>query len=456
MAQITNQLSNQTPTENVLVLGAGLVTRPGVRYLLEHGYGVTVASRTAEKAAAIVDGHAAGRALAWTTGDLEGLRALVAKHDLVLSLLPAQYHPEVARACIAGGKHMVTTSYISPEMRALDSEARGKDLILLNEIGVDPGIDHMSIMRVIDRVRQRGGRITALRSLCGGLPAPEANNNPLGYKLSWSPAGVLVAMTGPALFRADGRTVDCPPGTLFAQVQRTTVAEIGELEFYPNRDSLSYIDVYGLGDIDTMYRGTFRYPGWAALWQALWRIGVLDRSPRPDLADTTFAAAMAELVGAASDGELRAAVAEASGASASASSSPMAAIEWLGLLGDTPMGDGGSWLDCVSDLLQRKLAFAPRERDMLIMQHTFAARYPGGDTEHITSTMLEFGQPNGDSAMARTVSLPAAIAIRLILQGHIPNRGVCAPVTADIYRPVLAELESLGIGLEEHYGPAQD
>ncbi len=180
--------------KKVVVFGAGLVVRAHVRYLLDHGFAVTVASRTVSKAEEIIDGHPNGTPMAFDiTTEPDKLAAIIAEHDLAVSLLPWQYHPQVARACLDEGKHMVTTSYVKDDMMALDNEAKEKGIILLNELGVDPGIDHMTAMKVIDRVRAEGGKITTFQSYCGGLPAPEANDNPYGYKFSWSPRGVLLA-----------------------------------------------------------------------------------------------------------------------------------------------------------------------------------------------------------------------------------------------------------------------
>lgn len=433
----------------VLVLGAGLVARPLVRYLLERDVAVTVASRTVAKAEALIEGHSGGQAVAWTVDQADLLRQLVAEHDLAVSLLPAPNHPAVARVCIDAGKHMVTTSYVSPEMRALDDEAKAAGVTVLNEIGVDPGIDHMSIMRVVDAVKDKGGQLTLLRSCCGGLPAPDANDNPLGYKFSWSPAGVLVAMTGEALFLQDGERIEVPPGGLFDYVYDAEIAEVGKLEFYPNRDSLKYTDLYGLGDLKSMFRGTFRYPGWAHLWKSLWKVGLLERSPRSDLTGQTWAEVMAMLVGAEVGPDLRAKVAEKAGVAVD--DEAMDKAEWLGLFGDTPVSDDGTLLDCIAARLLDKMTYAPGERDMLVMRHDFRAEYPDGSTEEISSTMLDFGIPQGDSSMARTVSLPAAIAVRLILEGEITVRGVHIPVLGEIYSPVLTELEDLGIALEETY-----
>jgi saccharopine dehydrogenase-like NADP-dependent oxidoreductase len=378
---------------------------------------------------------------------------MVAEHDLAVSLLPAPNHPLVAAMCLEAGKHMVTTSYVSPQMRELDGPAKKAGLTLLNEIGVDPGIDHMSIMKVIDHVREKGGRLTMLRSNCGGLPAPEANTNPFGYKFSWSPAGVLVAMTGASRFREKGELIDLQPGGLFGWVRPAEIAELGQMEFYPNRDSMGYTDLYGLDNIDTMFRGTFRYPGWGHFWSCFSKLGLLDRSARDDLAGKTWAQVMASLVGEKPGPELRAQLAQRAGVPVDDKALDWA--EWLGLFGETPLTDDGTLLDCVAALMLEKMTYAKDERDMLLMQHTFRAEYPDGTAEDITSTMLDFGIPGGDSSMARTVSLPAAIAARLILEGQITARGVLVPVIPEIYNPVLDELGTLDIKLEETWTKAE-
>ena len=269
--------------KKVLVLGAGLVCRPLVRYLLEQcGFQVTVASRTVSKADALVGGHPSGRTVALLTEDLGKLEALVRDHDLAISLLPAPQHPLVAELCVRHKKHMVTTSYISPKMKTFDGPARDAGVTLLNEIGVDPGIDHMSAMRIIHDVEKRGGTVVSFRSYCGGLPAPEANDNPWGYKFSWSPRGVCTAGKNAAKWLENSKIKEIPGPELFLNDHPVPVEGVpghAELEGYPNRDSLSYIDVYGLTNMETMFRGTLRYPGWSACLKKIVDIGFLDESP---------------------------------------------------------------------------------------------------------------------------------------------------------------------------------
>lgn len=432
----------------VLLLGAGLVTRPLVRYLLaQPGLELTIASRTVSKADALLEGHPQGHALALLVDDQAALSRQVAAHDLTISLLPYTYHVRVARLCLEHRKHMVTTSYISKEMRALDGEARASGLTILNEIGVDPGIDHMSAMRVIDDVKRRGGRVIAFSSYCGGLPAPEANTNPWGYKFSWSPRGVLMAGRNDGRYLRDGRTVEIPGRELFAHYEPVEVPGGGTFEGYTNRDCLGYIDLYGLQGIPNMFRGTLRYPGWCDTLRAFVRLGYLDDAPRPELAGRTFKDLAGMLVPSArGSADVAGAVAQHLGLARDAD--PIRRFEWLGLFSDEPLPAAPSIMDAMVARMQACMAYEPGERDMLVMHHQFKAEFPD-HRESVTSTMVDFGIPHGDTSMARTVSLPAAIATRMILAGEIARRGVLAPVTPEIYEPVLRELESLEIACRE-------
>ncbi|MBM3318037.1 MAG: saccharopine dehydrogenase NADP-binding domain-containing protein [Candidatus Eisenbacteria bacterium] len=432
----------------VLLLGAGLVTRPLVRYLLARpGLSLTIASRTVSKAEALLEGHAQGRALALLVDDQAALSREVAAHDLTISLLPYTHHVRVARLCLQHRRHMVTTSYISQEMRALDGEAQSAGLTILNEIGVDPGIDHMSAMRVIDDVKRRGGTVTAFSSYCGGLPAPEANTNPWGYKFSWSPRGVLMAGKNDGRFLRGGQTIDIPGAELFAHYEPVEVPDAGTFEGYTNRDCLGYIDLYGLQGIADMFRGTLRYPGWCDTMRAFARLGYLDDAPRPELRGMTFRD-LAGLLVPEARGPADPAGAVARHLGLARDADPIRRFEWLGLFGDEPLPDAPSIMDAMVARMLARMAYAPGERDMLVMHHRFQARFPD-HRESTTSTMVDFGIPGGDTSMARTVSLPAAIATGMILEGRITRRGVLAPVFAEIYEPVLAELETLQITCRE-------
>jgi len=433
--------------KRVLVLGAGLVAKPLVRYLLEKGYQVTVASRTASKAEAMIAGHPAGKALALNVQDETVLASLIKECDLAVSLVPYTFHPVVAKHCIANRKHMVTTSYVSAAMQEQNGAAQEAGVTILNEIGVDPGIDHMSAMRIIDNVRARGGSIVSFRSYCGGLPAPEANDNPFGYKFSWAPRGVLLACRNSATYLLDGRKVEVSAHRLFHDMHILSIPGQGDYEAYPNRDSISYIDVYGLQGIQTIYRGTLRNMGWCDCLYNFGKLGLLSLD-EIDARGKTYADLMRNLAGASESEDLAAATARKLGIPRE--SSPIRNLEWLGMFSGQKLGaEGISPLDAMGNLMYEKLAFRPGERDMLLLFHDFRAEFPDGKTEWIVSQLIDYGIPHGDSSMSRTVSLPAAIGVDMILSGRITATGVLRPVTPDIYNPVLNQLAQLGISCKE-------
>jgi saccharopine dehydrogenase-like NADP-dependent oxidoreductase len=432
---------------SVLILGAGLVAGPLVRYLLDvKGLRVTVATRTVDKAERLLAGAPNGKAVALDVDDEAALEALIAKHDLSISLLPYVHHPLVARLCVKHKKHMVTTSYVKDAMRAQDAAARKADVILLNEIGVDPGVDHMSAMQIIHRIRDEGGTLVSFTSNTGGLPAPEANTNPMGYKFSWAPRGVVMAGKNPARFLKDGVVVDIPGPELFASHWPCAIVGFGELEVYPNRDSLPYVESYGIPSVKSMFRGTLRYPGWCNTLKAIVDLGILDETERPDLGGLTFAQWTGRLLGvkgAATANDL------ARRLGISVNAKPVTDLVWLGLTSNDPLPrDATTYLDVLAQRMLSKMQYAPGERDMLVMQHEFVARYEDR-TEKTLSTLVDYGIPNGDTSMSRLVGLPAAIAARMILEGEIDLTGVQVPTVPAIYEPVLKELATLGVRFTE-------
>jgi saccharopine dehydrogenase-like NADP-dependent oxidoreductase len=434
--------------KRVLVLGAGMVTRPLVRYLLDKGYEVTVASRTVSKAERLVDGHPHGKAFPLDLQNEDKLVEFIKGCDLAVSLVPFAFHPVVAKHCIEMKKQMVTTSYVSPEMEALDAAAKSADVTCLNEVGVDPGIDHMSAMRIIDAVHGKNGRIAAFKSYCGGLPAPDVNDNPFGYKFSWAPRGVLLASRNGAQYLMNGRTVEVEPERLFRDMHVLQVEDFGDFEAYPNRDSIGYIDVYGLQGIDTMFRGTLRNMGWCDTMYRFRKLGLLELD-EADVKGKTYEQFFREFLGAAPGEDLR--LAAARKMEVAPDSLPAWNLHWLGAFKDRTFEvDSISPLDAIGNLMFERLAFKPGERDMIVLYHDFLAEYPDGKKERITSRLIDFGIENGDSSMSRTVSLPAAIGAHMILDGKITARGVLRPVTADIYNPILDELATLDIECKEH------
>lgn len=433
---------------NVLVLGAGMVSRPLVRYLLEQqNFNVTMASRTVSKAEAIVDTHPHGTALSLDVKDDTHLETLIKDADIVVSLLPYVFHVNVAKICISHHKHLVTTSYVSEEMQALDEAAKKANVLLLNESGLDPGIDHMSAMKIIHQIEKNKGKITGFKSTTGALPAHEANTNPFGYKFSWSPKGVLLASRNPAKWLEDGQIVSIPGEHLFEHYYLKDVPRIGTFENYPNRDSVQYKDIYGLKDAKTVYRGTFRMTGWCETLRAIAEIGWLQDTSLEGFTGDTYADVTRALLNAKPNENLEQKTADYLGLKAY--SSVVKRLKWLGLFSDCSLPkEKDNPLDYLNVLTLEKMPLKENERDMIVMHHEFEATYDDRK-EYITSTLLEYGIPEGDSAVARTVALPAAIAVTMILNKKIQLTGVHRPTLPAIYNPILDELETMGIGFKE-------
>jgi saccharopine dehydrogenase (NADP+, L-glutamate forming) len=432
---------------HVTVLGAGLVAGPVVRHILETSqHTVSVAARSAERARALLNGHPRGDVVPFEIDDAAALDRLVAKSDVVVSMLPYTHHLAVAQRCLAHQRHLVTTSYVQPAMRALDAEAKARGVILLNELGLDPGIDHMSAMRVIHGVRRAGGRITSFRSYCGGLPAPEANTNPFGYKFSWSPRGVVLAARNAAKYLRDGQEVVIPGPELFANPEIVDVEGAGRFEGYPNRDSTSYIKVYDLEGVQTMFRGTLRNLGHCYTWRAMGAMGLYDDAPQT-FDGGTCRDVLARLAGVAASDDVEGALAAKAGVPRD--SDPIKKLTWLGMFSDVKLADRTiSPLDALVAQMVEKLQYAPGERDMIVLQHEFVAEY-ADRREYMRSALVDYGMPNGETAMSRTVGLPAAIGVLRVLDGTITARGVVVPVDPAVYNPILDELATLGVRFHE-------
>jgi saccharopine dehydrogenase (NADP+, L-glutamate forming) len=433
--------------KKVLVLGAGLVSKPGVRYLLDHGLQVTVASRTVSKAEKLVEGYKNGTARQLLVDDHDALKKLIEQHDIAVSLLPWIHHQKVAALCLECGRNMATTSYVSEGMKKLDKPVRDKGLLFLNEIGVDPGIDHMSAMKIIDAVHAAGGRVVHFYSVTGGLPAPDDNDNPFGYKFSWSPRGVVLASRNSARYLENGKIVEIQGKDLFLNVRVENIEGLGKFEIYPNRDSLPYRELYGLDDAETVMRGTYRNIGWCETFKKIVDLGLVDETPVPGLKGKTYRQMMAETAGVDPESDVDATVAEKSGISQN--SDIMHRLEWLGLFGNDIVPDAENRLDVLSARLQEKLFYKPGEKDMIVMKHTFVIENDDKTRDRITSTLIDYGIPHGDSSMARTVSLPLGIGVRLMAEGRIKLTGVQIPIQKEIYTLVLDELEKLNIRMVE-------
>ncbi len=434
--------------KKILILGAGLVAKPLVRYLLDQpDFEVEVASRTVSKAVKLIDNHPRGKASELNLKNEEGLKDKISKADLIISMVPYTFHPIVAKYCIDYKKAMVTTSYVSEVMKNLDSEAKKAGILILNEVGLDPGIDHMEAMRIIHEVEEKGGEILSFTSYCGGLPAPEANTNPFGYKFSWSPTGVLLAGKNSAQYLKDGQQIFIPPQDLFDNYMMINIEGLGEFEGYPNRDSLPYIELYGIKSTKTMFRGTLRNKGWCSTLKKIADLGLLEEEEK-DWTGLTYKDFLKKLMNNPAEEDIKKAL--SAHLNIEENSDIIQRYEWLGLLSDEPLPlEKASPLNILGAIMLEKLQYAEGERDMIMLQHQFIASYPGDKKEEITSTLIDFGIPHGDSSMGRTVGLPAAISTKLILEGKIEKTGVHIPVTPEIYTPILQELKELDIAFKE-------
>jgi saccharopine dehydrogenase (NADP+, L-glutamate forming)/spermidine synthase len=434
--------------KKILILGAGLVAKPLVRYLLDQpDFEVEVASRTVSKAVKLIDNHPRGKSSELNLKNEEGLKDKISKADLIISMVPYTFHPIVAKYCIDYKKAMVTTSYVSEVMKNLDAEAKKAGILILNEVGLDPGIDHMEAMRIIHEVEEKGGEILSFTSYCGGLPAPEANTNPFGYKFSWSPTGVLLAGKNSAQYLRDGQQIFIPPQDLFDDYLMINIEGLGEFEGYPNRDSLPYIELYGIKSTKTMFRGTLRNKGWCSTLKKIADLGLLEEEEK-DWTGLTYKDFLKKLMNDPDEEDIKKAL--SAHLNIEESSDIIQRFEWLGLLSDEPLpSEKDSPLNILGAKMLEKLQYEEGEKDMIMLQHQFIASYPGDKKEKITSTLIDFGIPHGDSSMARTVGLPAAISTKLILEGKIEKTGVHIPVTPEIYIPILQELKELDIVFKE-------
>ncbi|KAI8607219.1 LYS9, Saccharopine dehydrogenase, lysine biosynthesis pathway, partial [Chytriomyces sp. MP71] len=420
------------------------------------------ASNSAAEARSLSAGRPQAPTAHLDVSDANSLGKLVREHDVVVSFVPATLHPVVAEHCINEKKHLVTASYLSPAMKAFDARAKQHGLTFINEIGLDPGIDHLTAMRAFDEVKEKGGKITSFISWCGGLPAPEASNNPLGYKFSWSPRGVLLAGLNSAVFKRDGKIQTIEGKDLMRSAVGVPIYPGFALEGIPNRDSLGYLETYGLGDgssLQNMFRGTLRYRGYTEMMGAFVELGLLDTAIRADIkTGMSWADLMTSTLGLTSipqsETGWRDAVfkklrpyptADATGRL----DRVMASLNWSMLSKDHAVAPSPSILDAFCALLQSKLVYAEGERDLVVMHHVFGVEWANGRSNEMTSTLIAYGDPNGYSAMAKTVGLPAAMATEMILDGTMRHTGVLAPVYKDIYEPMLEKLEGEGIKFVE-------
>ena len=374
------------------------------------------------------------------------LEEMVKGVDLVVSMIPPNMHVDVAKVCLKHGVNMVTTSYISAEMQALDDEAKKVGITILNEVGEDPGIDHMGAMQMISQVKKEGGKIISFESYGSGIPSFEHNNNPYGYKFSWSPRGLLKAAQTPAVYVKNGHKIKVSAEDLFDSSWLVDIAGLGTFETYPNRDATNYIKDYGLEGINDFYRGLLRHPGYCNSIQSLKDLNLLNDEESHHLRGMTYRQFTESLINAEEEPDIRQAVADK--LNMKVSSDIIKQIQWLGLFEDAqiPISKGTN-ADVLLGLMQKKMSYEDYEKDMIIVHNEAIVEFDNRLEKRIM-TMKAEGRPFGYSAMSRAVSLPAAIASRLILEGAIRSKGVLKPITEEIYKPVLAELIENGYKFE--------
>ncbi|MBL7938636.1 MAG: saccharopine dehydrogenase NADP-binding domain-containing protein [Flavobacteriales bacterium] len=440
---------------SILILGAGRSASSLIQYLIrqaaQQDWRITVADKDPAHAAAMVaEGPAVATGMGLDATDGEARAALIAGHDLIISMLPAFMHMDVLKDCLSLKKHVITPSYVPDALWPMDAEFKAAGLTVLNEMGLDPGIDHMSAMRILDRIRAEGGRMEAFESYCGGLVAPESDDNPWGYKFSWNPRNVVLAgQGGAAKYIRDGETKYIPYHKLFKQTVRVAVEGFGEFDGYANRDSLKYRSHYGLDDIPTLLRGTLRKAGYCEAWDAFVQLGCTeDGFPMELPAKAKWSEYLDAFLPHCQECGTRGNLANYLGLDEH--SEVMKKLDWLGLFeNNNPIGvSGRSPAATLQHLLEQKWKLGANDKDMVVMWHRF--RYSvEGQHQTIHASLGVIGDDQLYTAMARTVGLPIAIASKLLLNGTITDRGVLLPLKPVIYEPILDELETFGVAFTE-------
>ncbi|WP_347373336.1 saccharopine dehydrogenase C-terminal domain-containing protein [Aequorivita sp. Q41] len=439
---------------NILIIGAGRSATSLIRYLLDKSEAeelfITIGDISIQAAQKFTQEHPNARGIMLDVfNDIQRKKA-VENSDLVISMLPARYHIDVAKDCLEFGKHMVTASYVSEQMQALNHKAQSKGLVFMNEIGLDPGIDHMSAMQVIDRIRAKGGKMLLFESFCGGLIAPESDDNLWNYKFTWNPRNVVLAgQGGAAEFIQEGKYKYIPYHRLFRRTEFINIEGYGKFEVYANRNSLKYQSIYGLENILTLYRGTIRRVGFSRAWNMFVQLGMTDDSYTIPNSEAMSYREYINLFLPYSPSDtvelkLRHAL------KIDQDDLMWEKLEELDLFtNDKKLGikDATPAMG-LQKILEDKWTLAPKDKDMIVMYHKFGYEIDGKQYQ-IDSHMALIGEDQTHTAMAKTVGLPVAIAAIKILNEEITTPGVQLPMTKEVYEPILKELEAHGIIFHE-------
>jgi len=434
--------------KNILVIGAGRTSSSLINYLLEKSkefdWAITVADQSLEMAEQKVANHPRAKAIKFDVLDDEQRAVQINKTDLVVSLLPETFHIHVVKDCIKYRAHLITASYVSPQMASFDQEVTETGLTFLNEMGLDPGIDHMDTMRLINKVKDKGGKLISLKSYGGGLISPECDDNPWGYKITWNPMNVVTAGMASARYVKDGKLKIVPYNRVFTDVHLVEVPALGKFETYPNRDSIKYRRIYNIPEIPNVFRGSMRKIGFCKAWNALIQIGLTDnRYIVPDSNKFKHNEWLSFYLDKNNGGNIKQTLAEF--LNESEQSDVIKKIEWLGLLSDEKIKlTDVTPAEILLDLLKEKWRFGEKDKDMVILQ-TEVEYEVEKRIEKIVSSIVMYGEPGFNTAMSASVGLPLGIGVKLILSNSIKEKGVIIPIHQDIYEPAMKELSELEI-----------
>ncbi len=433
------------PSKKVAIIGAGKMTKPMADYFMDIcGYEIIMADIVPEHALKIINDRELGKFALWSTDDPESIDRVVSEVDIVISMVPKPVHIYVAESCMRNKKSMITTSYEIPELTALDNEAQEKGVLILNELGEDPGIDHLGTQMILDGIREDGGKVISLYSYGCGLPAFEYNRNPIGYKFAWDPLTFFKAAQTTAAYYEHGKRIEVPGDKLFEDFKLVEIADLGIFETYPNKDCYKYLQAFGLIDDTTFYRGLLRFPGYCNKMNKLSALGFYNSNDIQDFKSMTYRDLLADICGSTSTNKLEETVAQYLGLISNADFIHF--LKWLGFFEDKEIEiDNGSKLDVLLYKMLKKMSYEPHEKDMIIVHIEAVAEFDSGKKEKRMATMRVEGIPYGDSAMSRAVALPTAITTKFVLEGKIKASGAQTPVSLpQLYKPLLEELETFG------------
>ncbi|MFD2916658.1 saccharopine dehydrogenase family protein [Psychroserpens luteus] len=442
----------------ILVIGSGKSTSYLIKYLLEKSkeeeLHIIVGDINIGNARKLIGDHENANAITLDVFDKSSRKAAIENADIVVSMLPARFHLEVAKDCVALGKNMVTASYISEEMQKLNKIVTDKGLVFMNEIGVDPGIDHMSAMKVIDHIREKGGKIVLFESFTGGLVAPESDNNLWNYKFTWNPRNVVVAGQGSAAkFLQENAYKYIPYNRLFRRTEFLEIDGYGRFEAYANRDSLKYQSVYGLDSIKTLYRGTIRRVGFSRAWNMFVQLGMTDDSYTIDDSENmSYRDFVNSFLPYSPTDSVELKFRHA--LKIDQDDIVWDKLEEVDIFNKTKMVElkNATPAQILQKILMDSWTLEEHDKDMIVMYHKFGYEL-NGKMHQIDSTMVTIGEDQTYTAMAKTVGLPVAIATMAILNEKITTPGVQIPIKKEVYEPILKELEDFGIQFTEKEVP---